>query len=151
MTSQQQQWLFKQTQSVLSEFPDLVLGGTHESLEKMRHWRFAIDTQFESVGPTLTNWWAWVWTQAENAHAIYLRTSIRDREGISIQDRCPEAWKQVNAWVKPHVLKAVPKLIRDFCKQRQDRGIRDEVQDILFAVCKQAGPGGHAEKDNVLS
>jgi hypothetical protein len=62
----------------------------------------------------------------------------------------PARWAQVEAWLKPKVVEAVPSAIKDWADRRTQSNQIDDTQVVLFLVAKLCGPGSGEEKINLL-
>ena len=58
----------------------------------------------------------------------------------------PAGWEQIDSWMRPKVLEAMPKVIQDMVTMRSRQGKIDATHVILFWVVKQFGPGSIDEK-----
>ena len=88
---------------------------------------------------------------AEIAHSVYLTAPIVQREGVAVGPRNPSKWVQLETWIKPRVVAAMPQHLKKQLQQRGVQGVRDEVQDILYQLMKTCHPGTPDEKQAVIS
>ena len=58
----------------------------------------------------------------------------------------PRAWEQLDSWMRPKLLDAVPSVIREWVSMRARQGRTDESHIIVFWVVKQFGPGNAEEQ-----
>ena len=141
----------KALQSLIGAFPSIELGGVAERPEALRKWRFATTTSLEAAGPHVTTWWDSCWAQAEAAHRLYLQAPVMNREGLRVQKSTSQRYAQLESWLKPRVLAAMPSGIRKQVTARGIQGIRDETQDILFPAAQVRLPRSRRREKRSLA
>ena len=149
-TPQELTFISKAMQTCVGGFPTVELGGIAERPDHLRKWRYAVFQSLEAAGPHMTQWWSWCWQMAESAHSVYLAAPIMQREGVAVGPRNPSKWAQLETWIKPRVVAAMPQHLKKQLQQRGVQGVRDEVQDILYQLTKMCHPGTPDEKQAVI-
>ena len=85
------------------------------------------------------------------AYQEFIRTSIQQREKIIPRVSMPIEWKQIDAWMRPKLLEAVPNDIKQWVSMRAREGTIDSSHCVIFYVLKTFGPGGAEEKIQLSS
>ena len=63
----------------------------------------------------------------------------------------PIALEQTDSWMRPEILEAKPKDIKDWVNMRARQGKTDGSRVIFSAVMKILGPGNAEEKAHLMS
>ena len=111
----------KAIQSLVGEFATVELGGVAERPEALRKWRYATQTALESAGPHVTTWWNSCWQAAEEAHSLYMKAPVMSREGLRVEKRPSAKYAQIESWIKPRLVAAMPQGIK---KQLTAHGVQ---------------------------
>ena len=147
--------LMKTMQVFLPELPKLELGDISTRANRLITWRTAVEQAIIPAGSHLRAWWRWCLNQAEIAYRAFLRARIQEREAIIPTAKLPTAWEQVDSWMRPKILEAAPKDIKDWVSMRARHGKVDDSHVVLFYLMKTFGPGSPEEKvqlnSNVLN
>ena len=136
--------IMKAVQSLIGEFPHIELGGVAERPEALRKWRFAMRTALEAAGPHVTTWWDGCWAAAEQTHAVYMQAPVMSREGLKVAQRPSSRYAQLEAWLKPRVVAAMPQIIKRQLTARGVQGIRGDTPDVLRDVRVQLAKSASA-------
>ena len=70
-----------------------------------------------------------------------------ERTRLKVQDPLPSRFKEVESWLCPKVLAALPETIRDYAQQERRFGLVPLVTDLLFKFLVHMQPGTLDEKD----
>ena len=138
--------IMKSIQTFLSEVPKLELGDVATRATRLLAWKANFEQVLIPVGPTVRNWWRWCIKKAAEAHKRFLAATLQDRESVTPLDRMPQVWEQVDSWMRPKILEAVPGVIRELVNMRSRQGQIDDTHVILFWLVKQFGPGSIEEQ-----
>ena len=114
--------LMKSIQVFVPEFPKLEMGDSSSRAGRLLSWRISVDQAINPAGPHLIQWWKWCQREAEKAYKMFLKMPIHQREAVLPTAPMPEAWLQVEAWIRPRILDALPKDIRDWFNLRARLG-----------------------------
>jgi hypothetical protein len=143
--------LMKSIQAFVPDFPKLELGDPATRATRLRSWRTTVTQAINPAGPHLIAWWEWCLREAEVAHKSFLKTPLHQRESILPGAPMPSAWLQMEAWVRPRILEAMPKDIREWVHTRALRGVVDPSHLLVFYLMKSFAPGGADEKVHLIS
>jgi len=147
--------ILKAIQTFLSDLPKLELGDMASRATRLLSWKSAMEQALVPVGAHLRDWWKWCLHKAGVAHKQFLAAPIHTRESIMPLDTLPSAWVQIDSWMRPRLLEAVPSVIREWVSMRGRNGKVDETHLIIFWVVKQFGPGSAEEQvainNNILN
>ena len=138
--------IMKSIQTFLSDVPKLELGDVATRATRLLAWKANFEQVLIPVGPTVRNWWRWCIQKATAAHKRFLAATLQDRESVVPQDKMPQVWEQVDSWMRPKILEAVPGVIRELVSMRSRQGQIDDTHVILFWLVKQFGPGSIEEQ-----
>ena len=138
--------IMKSIQTFLNEVPKLELGDIATRATRLLAWKANFEQVLIPVGPTVRNWWRWCIQKAAEAHKRFLAATLQDRESVMPLDRMPQVWEQVDSWMRPKILEAVPGVIRELVNMRSRQGQIDDTHVILFWLVKQFGPGSIEEQ-----
>ncbi len=58
----------------------------------------------------------------------------------------PVEWEQIDSWIRPKILEAMPALVKDWVAARGRQGKVDETHIVLYYAIKVCGPGSCEEK-----
>ena len=84
--------------------------------------------------------------EGEEAHKLFLITPIMKREAVIPTAAIPEPWLQMESWMRPKLLEALPNHVREWVNQRMKQGMVDASHVLLFYLMKTFSPGGAEEK-----
>lgn len=143
-------FIMKAIQGLVGEFPTVELGGIAERPEVLRKWRYATQTALEAAGPQVTTWWTSCWQAAEEAHSLYMKAPVMNREGLRVERRPKAKYALIESWIKPRLVTAMPQGIKKQIAARGAQGMRDEVCDVLYLLLKTCCSGAADEKQAVL-
>ncbi len=138
--------LMKTIQSFVKVLPKLELGDVSTRANRLLTWRVAVGQAIAPAGPHLTAWWKWCLQTAEKAYKVFIKASIQEREAIIPTEVMPLVWEQIDSWMRPMILDATPKHIKDWVEMRARQGQVDASHVVLFYVMKTFTPGGAEEK-----
>ena len=63
----------------------------------------------------------------------------------------PSAWHQIEAWLRPRILDALPRDTREWVQARARQGKVDATHVLLFYLMKSFAPGGADEKVQLIA
>jgi len=138
--------IMKSIQMYLSAFPKIDMGDVSTRASRLVTWKTTVLQTLIPCGKTLSEWWRWCLEQAAVAYKVYLSASIRERESILPTQAMPVAWTQIDSWLRPKFLDAVPADVKSWVHQRAMKGQHDETHVLLFWVFKLFSPGSADEK-----
>ena len=130
----------------LKELPKLELGDIATRATRLTTWKIQVEQMMTPAGPHLKAWWKWIVQKAMIAYGAFMKANIHVRESIIPLDSLPTVWEQIDSWIKPRLLAAVPKDINDWVFQRARQGVTDDSHVVLFYIMKKFAPGGADEK-----
>ena len=105
-----------------------------------------MDQAIVPAGPHLSQWWEWCVQQAKSTYRVFIKTKIQGREAIFPTTRMPTVWGQIDSWMRPKLLEASPKDIKEWVNMRARQGKVDESHVIVFYLMKAFAPGSPEEK-----
>ena len=143
--------LMKSIQAFVPEFPKLEMGDVTTRAGRLLSWRIAVDQAVNPAGPHLIQWWKWCQKEAEAAYKVFLSKPLHQRESILPTSPMPAAWQQLEAWIRPRILDAVPKDIRVWVDMRARQGVVDPSHVLVFYLMKAFTPGGAEEKVHLIN
>ena len=108
----------KTLQAFITELPKLELGDVSTRANRLLTWKVAVEQSIMPAGPHLKAWWKWCLHQAEKAYKSFIRANIQERESILPTEVMPTAWEQIGSWMRPKILEASPKDIKDWVTMR---------------------------------
>ena len=88
--------------------------------------------------------------KAELAHQRFAASSIQDRESVVPIDVMPGRYSEVDAWLKPKLMEAIPAQTRSHIDSRARIGCVDQSHLVIFWVLKQFMPGGPEEQPALI-
>jgi len=98
------------------------------------------------VGSHFKNWWSWCQRASGVAYQRFLKAHMSERESILPTETMPVAWDQIDSWMRPKLLEAIPGVVREWVGMRARQGRLDGTHVIIFWVVKQFGPGSVEEQ-----
>ena len=110
--------LLKSIQTFVSELPKLDMGEAGSRASRFHGWRVQVEQTLNPAGPQILQWWRWCLRHAEAAHKVFLQTSMHQRECVMPSAVLPAPWLQLEAWVRPKLLDALPKELREWVNLR---------------------------------
>eukprot|EP00959_Pyramimonas_sp_CCMP1952_P390066 8174435-Pyramimonas_sp.AAC.1 len=122
------------------------MGDAASRATRLHSWRITVTQAINPAGPHLIQWWAWCLQEADNAHKVFLKTPLHQREGIEPTTPMPAPWLQIEAWIRPRILETLPKDIREWVALRARSGRVGPSHVLLFYLMKAFAPGGADEK-----
>ena len=142
--------LLKTVQAFVPDFPKLEMGEPATRATRMLNWFTSIEQSVNPAGPHLIQWWQWCRQEAQGAYDIFLAAPTHQRESIMPAAPTPMAWLQIEAWIRPRVLEALPKDIKEWVNMRARQGKLDAVQVLLFYLMKSFSPGARRKRYTLL-
>ena len=124
--------IMKGTQTFLTDLPKLEMGDQATRPSRSISWKSNINQALNPVGAVVKSWWRWILQRAEASHKQSVSSSIQDRESVYPTDDLPEAWTQVDSWLEPKLLEAIPATTRDLVESRARVGCVDGSHLVLF-------------------
>ena len=106
--------LLKSIQAFVPEFPRLEMGDPVTRANRLLAWKISVQQAINPAGPHLIQWWKWCQKEADQAYKVFLKTAMHERKTIIPISTMPSAWMQVEAWIRPRILEALPKDIREW-------------------------------------
>ena len=76
---------------------------------------------------------------------MFLKTRRETREALVPTGVMPDAWEQIDAWMRPKLLEATPNHIREWVTDREKTGKVDASHTVLYYLFKTFTPGGPDE------
>ena len=147
--------MLKMIQTFLIDMPKLELGDIATRATRLISWIANVTQTLIPVGPVIRNWWRWCLEKASSAHKRFMVACLQDRESVMPTEVMPQAWEQIDSWMRPKVLDTLPSVVKDIVSMRSRQGKIDETHVILFWVVNQFGPGSIEEQiainNNVLN
>ena len=128
--------ILKLLQQMVGEFPTIILRGMAERPEDMRKWRYAVLTSLKAAGPQVESWWKWCVSSADQTHKLYVQSPIMTRESITVGQRTPPKWLQLESWIRPKLISCLPDNLKKQLTARGMQDIEDECQDIVYLLTK---------------
>ena len=135
----------------LHDLPKLELGDVSTRANRLLSWKSIIDLALIPVGAQLRVWWKWCLEKAGIAYRRFLAAGINERESIQPTEPFPEVWVQIDSWMRPKLLEAIPQDVKNLVESRHRQGKQDDTHHILFWVHKIFCPGSMEEKLAVTS
>ena len=129
--------ILKGIQTFLTDFPKLELGDVATRATRLISWKSSVSQALKPTGPQTHSWWLWILQKAMVAYQRFIKASIQDRESIFPADLLPTAWEQLDSWMRPKLLEAIPAQIRDWVNSRTRLGCVDGSHVITF-LCSEA-------------
>ena len=119
---------------------------------RLSNWKASVTLELEPLDPQVSLWWQWCCEQAEHTYDKFLATSIQKRATIWPTVSMPLAWRQIDVWMRPKLLAAIPNHFVSIMKDRtRISGIPDPTHVILYHMLKEFAPGSPQEKDNLYN
>ena len=143
--------LLKALSSFLSEFPKLELGDVSTRAQRLLTWKVAVLQAIIPCGHHLKAWWKWTLKQADVSYREFIKASVHERESILPTAPLPAAWEQIDSWMRPKLIEASPKDVKEWVNMRARQGTVDDSHVIVFYLMKLFGPGSPEEKVQLLA
>ena len=89
--------LLKSIQTLVPEFPKLEMGEPSTRAHRLKQWIISITQAVSPAGLHVTDWWTWVYTNAEAWHRVFTQTPLADRERVIPLESVPTHLNQVEA------------------------------------------------------
>ena len=89
-------------------------------------------------------------SSADQTHRLYVQSPIMIRESITVGQRTPPKWLQLESWIRPKLISCLPDNLKKQLTARGMQDIEDECQDIVYLLTKACMPGAADEKSAVL-
>jgi len=124
--------LMRTIQSFVPEFQRLELGDAATRANRLLTWRTTVTEAINPAGPILIEWWNWCLKEAEVAHQSFLLAPISTREAIMPSAPMPTAWLQLEAWMRPHVVKSLPQHLTEWVTMRARQGHIDPSHVLIY-------------------
>ena len=150
-TQQELGMILKAIQTFLIELPKIELADVATRATRLLAWKSAVGQALIPTGMQVCAWWKWCVAEASSTHKKFLAASLATRESIVPASIMPDAWAQIDAWLRPKLLEAIPAVIRDWVAMRGRQNKVDQTHVILFWVMKQFGPGSAEEHVTIES
>jgi len=123
--------LMKTLQTFVSDLPKLDMGDLATRANRLLLWKSAVELALAPAGPTLKAWWKWVSVEAETTYQLFLQSSIHEREALVPTIAMPGAWDQLDSWMRPKLIDAAPKEVKDWVSMRSRLGQVDASHVVL--------------------
>ena len=104
----------------------------------------------ETTGVHAMNWLQWSWASADAVYQQYIVFPVMMRESLDVKAAVPREWQQIEAWLKPKFIAALPDSTRHYVSQQGMAGVVLSVSQCLFRLMRLMAPGSLDEKDLVL-
>ena len=124
-------------QTFVTELPKLELGDVGSRANRLISWKTAIEQAFTPAGFHLKNWWRWCMQKAEKAYKKFLQAHLNEREAIVPEEPMPVEWEQIDSWIRPKILEAMPALVKDWVAARGRQGKVDETHIVLYYAMRR--------------
>ena len=138
--------LMRSIEAFAPEFPPLELGEVSARASRLLQWKTQVEQLILPAGPLLLQWWRWCQSEAERSHKLFVQTPIHQREAIIPTASMPEAWGQIEAWVRPRVANTLPQDIKHWVVARARQGTVDPTHVLRFYLLQSVSPGGADEQ-----
>jgi len=125
-TTQELGFIMRAIQSFMTDLPKIELGDMSTRATRLLSWKANFEQALLPVGPVVRNWWRWCVQQAAEAHRRFNQARLQDREAIEPLEAMPAGWEQIDSWMRPKVLEAMPKVIQDMVTMRSRQGKIDD-------------------------
>ena len=119
-----------------SGLPKLEMGELATRPLRLISWKQQIVTALNPVGSLALHWWQWVIQAAERAHVRFVAAHIQDRESVVPTDVMPGKYSEVDAWLKPKLMEAIPAQTRSIIDSRARIGCVEGTHLVMFWVLK---------------
>ena len=105
--------IMKAIQTFLNVMPKLELGEVATRATRLLTWKSTVEQALIPIGNTLRLWWRWCLNSANVAYKRFLKATLQERESILPLDKLPDAWDQIDSWMRPKLMDAIPSTTRE--------------------------------------
>ena len=89
--------------------------------------------------------------KAQRAYSLFIDATIYDREAIVPKELMPQAWKQLDSWMRPKLIEAALAHVKEMVAARARQNVIDQSHVVLFYVMKVFAPGNADEKGQLMA